>query len=547
MKSKIVLFIVLMSFLTFHMLSQETANPYGLTTQVKTKYGTLEGTFDTRTKIASFKGVPFALPPVGSLRWREPMDPKPWSGILQAKKFGPKAIQAPLFGDMGFRSNGMSEDCLYLNVWSPNPKSTAKLPVLVYFYGGGFMAGDGSEPRYDGEMMAQKGIVTVTVNYRLGLLGFFSHPELTKESPHKASGNQGLLDQYASLKWVKENIENFGGDPSRVTIAGESAGSMSVSAQMASPLSKNLIHGAVGESGAWIGSGLGPITLQDAEKTGLTFGEKVGAKSLKELRDFSTLDLYQKMLEPGMPRFSACIDGYFISKTLPEIFANKEQAMVPLLLGWNSEEMNYKSMTKGQAITTENYTAAVKDLYKENADKILALYPGKTVEEAEQSATDLAGDRFIGFSTWKWFDMHRKNSQNPIYRYYFAKPRPEMIVKGVQAALAGGVVKADPNAPKQAAPKGAVHSADIEYFMGNLSTNLTYGWTADDYKTSKDMQDYLANFIKTGNPNGGKLTNWPRAGQEDQPEFMILDANPRIVKGSKDARYELLDSIIFKK
>ena len=147
MKSKSTFFIVLISFITFVMNAQEIANPYGLTTQVKTKYGTLEGTFDTRTKIASFKGVPFALPPVGALRWREPMDPKPWSGVLQAKKFGPKAIQAPLFGDMGFRSNGMSEDCLYLNIWSPNPKSTAKLPVLVYFYGGGFMAGDGSEPR----------------------------------------------------------------------------------------------------------------------------------------------------------------------------------------------------------------------------------------------------------------------------------------------------------------------------------------------------------------------------------------------------------------
>lgn len=547
MKIKINLAILAMAFFSLHMQAQTPSNGYALTTQIKTKNGTLEGEFETRTKIASFKGIPYAQAPVGNLRWREPQTAKSWNGILQAKMFGPKALQGPIFGDMGFRSNGMSEDCLYLNVWSPNPNSSAKLPVLVYFYGGGFMAGDGSEPRYDGESMAQKGIVTVTVNYRLGLFGFFSHPELTQESPHKASGNQGFLDQVESLKWVKENIAAFGGDPNRVTIAGESAGSMSVSALMSSPLSKNLMNGAVGESGGWIITTLAPITLPEAEKLGTAFSTKIGAKNLKELRALSTLELYQKMMEPGIGRFPTSIDGYFISKTLPEIFEKGEQAQVPLMVGWNSEEMNYKSLTKGKSVTPELHESTIKDLYKENAAQILSLYAGNSAEEAEQSLTDLAGDRFIGYSTWKWFDLHRKNSKQPVYRYYFAKARPEMIQKGVVAALAGGVVKADANAPKASIPKGAVHSADIEYFMGNLSGNQTYGWTADDFKASKDMQEYLANFIKTGNPNNGKMALWPAANLDAQPDYMILDANSRAAKATKDARYELLDKILLKK
>src|SRR6476620_11622090 len=219
--------------------------------RVKISNGTLEGV--NESGIRTFKGVPFAAPPVGGLRWKEPQPVKNWTGVRKADKFGPRAMQLPVFGDMNFRSDGMSENCLYLNVWTPAKTGSEKLPVLVYFYGGGFMAGDGSELRYDGESMARKGIVAVTVNYRLGIFGFLSHPELTKESPHHASGNYGLLDQSAALQWVQKNIAAFGGDPKKITIAGESAGSFSVSAQMASPLSKNIIAGAIGESGSLLG------------------------------------------------------------------------------------------------------------------------------------------------------------------------------------------------------------------------------------------------------------------------------------------------------
>ncbi|HSR39977.1 MAG TPA: carboxylesterase family protein, partial [Phnomibacter sp.] len=205
----------------------------GVAPRVKTKYGELEGVY--ASGISIFRGVPFAAPPVGQYRWREPQPVKPWTGVKKANQFGPRAMQLPIFGDMNFRSNGVSEDCLYLNIWTPNAGNTAELPVLVYFYGGGFMAGDGSEPRYDGESMARNGIVAITVNYRLGVFGFMAHPELTRESPFHASGNYGLLDQSAALQWVQQNIAAFGGDPKRITIAGESAGSWSVSAQMASP------------------------------------------------------------------------------------------------------------------------------------------------------------------------------------------------------------------------------------------------------------------------------------------------------------------------
>jgi para-nitrobenzyl esterase len=417
----------------------------------------------------------------------------------------------------------------------------------VYFYGGGFAAGDGSENRYDGENMAKKGIVTLTVNYRLGIWGFFSHPELTKESPHQASGNYGLLDQNVALKWVQANIEKFGGDPKRVTIAGESAGSIAVSAQMASPLSKGLIAGAIGESGGSIFPTLAPIPLAQAEKTGLEFAQKIGANSLKELRSMSTLELYQKAAGTSLGVFKTTIDGYFLTQTLPETFEAKQQAMIPLLLGWNSEEMTYRALTAGKEITDEIYIQKVKELYGEKADEVLQLYPVGTPEVTEQSATDLSGDRFIAYSSWKWFDLHRKNSTEAVYRYYYTHPRPEMRDNTLEAGLAGGVIKKNSNTPKAPIPKGAVHSAEIEYAMGNLASNKDYAWTEDDYRVSEIMMNYFANFIKTGNPNGDTLPLWPIAKNEEKPEIMIIDVNSKAVKAENETRYLFLDKEYSKK
>lgn len=523
-------------------MAQHAENAYAFPVQVNVEQGIIEGEFDVRNNIQSYKGIPFAKPPVGDLRWKAPQAPDKWSGVRQTKKFGPRAVQPALFGDMGFRSDGMSEDCLYLNVWSPAKSNDEKLPVLVYFYGGGFAAGDGSEYRYDGENMAKKGIVTVTVNYRLNIFGFFSHPELSKETSYKGSGNYGLLDQNAALKWVQANIAKFGGDPKRVTIAGESAGSASVSAQMASPLSKNLIAGAIGESGSLLTA----TPLADAEKLGVDFATKAGAKSLKDLRALSTFELYQKYRAQNAG-FRTTIDGYFFPKTFTEIFESKQQAMVPLMLGWNSEEMNYRALMAGKELNNENYAQRVKELYGAKAEEVLRLYPSGAPEVTEQSATDLAGDRFIGFSTWKWFDLHRKNSEQPVYRYFYAQPRPDMRESDLEAGLAGGVIKKDKNAPKAPKPKGAVHSAEIEYAMGNLATNKVYAWTEDDFKVSETMMNYFANFIKTGNPNGEKLPNWPAAKNEEKPEVLIINANTKAVRSENEARYFFLDRDFLKK
>jgi para-nitrobenzyl esterase len=514
------------------------------TTQAKTANGTVEGVVEA-SGIRAFKGIPFAAPPVGDLRWKDPQPVKNWTGVRKTDHFGPRAMQRAVFGDMGFRSDGMSEDCLYLNVWTPAKSANEKLPVLVYYYGGGFIAGDGSEARYDGESMAQKGIVAITVNYRLGVFGFMAHPELTKESPHHSSGNYALLDQNEALKWVQQNIAAFGGDPKRVTIAGESAGSIAVSAQMVSPLSKNLINGAIGESGSLLG-GLPPGPLADAEQSGVKFAQQVGANSLAELRAMPAEKLLEATASPATPRFSSTLDGYFFPKAPLAIFTAGEQAHVPLLVGWNSQEMGHFGVLGREQPTVENYTAAVKKLYGDKAEEVLKLYPATTEAEVLKSATDLASDRFLAYSTWKWADMQGKTGGKPVYRYYYSRPRPAMRAEmgNATAGLAGGVVKStDNSAPKAPAPPatGAVHSAEIEYAMGNLATNKVYDWTPDDYKVSKVMQEYFANFVKTGNPNGSGLPNWPAANSGNSVQYMQIDVNTRLETEKTRDRYLFLD------
>ena len=516
--------------------------------QAVTVNGTVEGVTNPATGVRSFKGIPFALPPVGDLRWREPQPAKDWTGIYKADHFGHNAMQKKVFGDMGFRSDNMSEDCLYLNVWMPAKASTAKLPVLVYFFGGGFVAGDGSEARYDGESMAKKGIVAVTVNYRLGVFGFFSHPELTKESPHHASGNYGLLDQNAALLWVKANIANFGGDPDHITIAGESAGSIAVSAQMASPLSKNLIAGAIGESGAMINPTLPAIPLADGEAAGVTYAAKIGANSLADLRAIPADKLLDEAPTMGNPSLSSTIDGYFLLKPIVATFEAGEQAHVPLLAGWNSAEVPYQFIMQGTIPTMETYKAKLKVLYGDKADEVLKLYPANTDQEAVKSATELASDRFIAYSTWKWDELQAKTSGQPVYRYLFSRARPAMLGNGV-AGLAGGVTKgstATAPAPKMPVYVGAAHASEIEYAMGNLATNKFYGWTPDDYKVSATMEDYFANFIKTGNPNGAGLPKWVPNTKGSKVSVMDIDLNSHLVKENLEARYWFLDKIYTK-
>ncbi len=499
--------------------------------RVKTANGTVEGTTET-SGIRAYRGIPFAAPPVGDLRWKEPQPIKNWDGVRNASQFGPQCMTGPPAGDMVFRSNGMSEDCLYLNVWTPAKSSNERLPVLVYFFGGGFVAGDGSEPRYDGESMAKKGIVALTVNYRLGVFGFMAHPELTKESPHHASGNYALLDQNAALQWVQKNIAAFGGDPRRVTIAGESAGSIAVSAQMASPLSRGLMAGAIGESGALIVPTLPPVSLAQGEEVGVNFAKSVGAESLAALRAMTAAQIIEVAGKLPVGRFASTVDGYFLPKLPVEIFAAGEQAHVPLLVGWNTQEGGVRAVLGTNEPTPENYAKALRTLYADRADEALKLYSGSSPDEIRQAATDLAGDRFTGYSTWKWADLHGKTGGKPVYRYLYARPRPQ-----TNAAPAGG------NAPAPA--RGAVHSAEIEYAMGNLPTNKVFAWTADDYKVSEIMQGYFANFVKTGNPNGQGLPQWP-AANSGPIQFMRIDVDTHVEADKTRDRYLFLDSVYMK-
>ncbi|MBX0329541.1 carboxylesterase family protein, partial [Oscillochloris sp. ZM17-4] len=357
-------------------------------TQVEIESGTLVGVLHPDTGVRSFRGVPFAAPPVGDLRWREPQPARPWAGLRQADRFGPRAMQQPVFGDMDFRSDGMSEDCLYLNVWAPADSGDARLPVLVYFYGGGFVAGDGSEPRYDGERLASRGIVTLTVNYRLGAFGFMAHPELSAESPQGASGNYAFLDQLAALGWVRRNIAAFGGDPGRVTIAGESAGSFSVSAQMASPMARDLIAGAIGSSGSLLGD-FAPIALAEAEQVGLAFAQSLGAGSLAALRAIPAERILAapESADPG--HFLPALDGHFLPRSPQAIFAAGEQAHIPLMAGWNSEESGYAGLLGDVAPTPASLARAVRALYGERADEVLRRYRAADDDEAAQAATDL--------------------------------------------------------------------------------------------------------------------------------------------------------------
>lgn len=487
---------------------------------VQTANGVIEGRGVQPSGVRIFRGIPFAQPPTGELRWQEPQLVKNWQGVRQALEFGPRCMQARVFDDMQFRSNGVSEDCLYLNVWTPAKSNRERLPVLVYFYGGGFVAGDSSEPRYDGESMAAKGIVVVTVNYRLGVFGFMAHPELTKESRHKASGNYGLLDQTAALRWVRQNISGFGGDPKRVTIAGESAGSTSVSAQMASPLAKDLIAGAIGESGAITGT-LSAVPLANAEAAGSKFAASLNAQTLTALRAVPA----QQILESaGKGRFPITVDGYFLPAEPATIYAAGKQARVPLLAGWNSEEAGWQALFGSDKPTPENYRKVVAKLYGPRADEVLKLYSATTADEVMQAATDLGSDRFIAYSTWKWMDLHVKTSGARVYRYLYARPRPA------------------PRTGKGGAAHGAVHSAEIEYALGNLDVNNVYAWTVDDYKVSAAIQSYFANFIKKFDPNGPGLPQWP-AIRGDSVQVMRIDVESRTEPDQTRPRYLLLDQL----
>jgi para-nitrobenzyl esterase len=499
--------------------------------QARTANGRVQG-LALASGIARFTGIPFAAAPVGALRWKPPQAALTWNGTRDAAHFADQCMQGRPFSDMVFRNSGTSEDCLYLNVWTASPTASPRMPVLVYIYGGGFVAGDGSEPRYDGEAMARRGVVVVTLSHRLGIFGFFSHPELASESPKHASGNYGLMDQTAALRWVKANIAAFGGDPARVTIAGESAGSFSVSAQMASPSALGLFAGAIGESGAFLGATLAAKPAAATELDGTAFGVRIGATTLARLRALSAFELLDASGRTGMPRFSASIDGDFMPESPTAIYAQGKQSRVPLLAGWNSEEGRGQYLVP--TLTSAAFDSALQKTFGTHAAAARIAYGGTTTTEIAQSATDIVSDQFIGYGTWKWLEEQSRVA--PVYRYYFTRARPPLTTPAPAN-----------NAPASvwdAIPHGAPHSTEIEYALGNLPGNPVYAWTADDQLASATTMTYFVNFIKTGDPNGAGVPAWPsgKADASGRVMRMRLDA-ASFSEAEPRARYLFLQGL----
>lgn len=494
--------------------------------------GKLQGVAATGSSpVQVFRGIPYAKPPVGDLRWREPRAAASWDGVRAADRFGARCMQKHMWDDMFFRSPSASEDCLYLNIWTPanlGKAASAKLPVLVYIYGGGFIAGASDEPRYDGAAMAARGIVVVTVNYRLGIFGFFAHPQLTGESTHNASGNYGLLDQAAAVAWVKRNIAAFGGDPKHITVGGESAGSMSVSGMMVSPLTRSLIAGTIGESGSML-SPLRLLTLADAEKKGMDFAEMLQVPTLAQLRAIPADKLLSVQDFQGAS-WRPDIDGYYLIETPEQTYAARKSARTPSLIGSNSQEGAASAVLGDAQLTVANYEAALQKRYGVDADRMLQLYPATSDADVQRAGTELASDAFIAAATWNWFD-HQRRAGWPTYYYYYTHVRPQPTAYA-------------PNGP---AAYGALHSSEIEYALDNLGANPAYAWTDADRKVSATMSGYWANFIKTGNPNGGDLPLWPQASTDaSQIQRQVIDVDTHRAAFTEQARYPEVVAILGK-
>lgn len=492
---------------------------------IKTDKGKVRGSLTTDGQVRAFEGIPYAMPPIGDLRWRPPQPAAKWKGELDATHFGPRCMQPHLYKDMVFRDSGPSEACLTLNIWTPTNAKKGSLPVMVWIYGGGYQAGGTSEPRQDGQYLAHRNVVVVSMNYRLGIFGFFVSPELTAESLHHASGNYGLMDQNAAIEWVQKNIKNFGGDPHNITIFGESAGSISVSTLMASPLSRDRFQHAIGESGGqfFIHSLDESRELREQEDT--KFAETAfGTSKLADLRRIPADTLLKETVahqQQGSIHFGPDVDGWFLPQSVPDIYAAGNQAHVPLLAGWNADEMRSAVIFAKPQPTAESFKQKTEADFGPDAAEFLKLYPANTDAEAVRSAGDLASDRFIVFSTWRWLEAHVNTGNAPVYRYRFDL---------------GG-----PGDQYHPAEIGAFHSDDIEYVFGTLDSRPSANWRPEDRKLSDEIQQYWTNFARTGNPNGDSLPNWPTYNAEGDWMVMHLNSTSEAKPDTERDRYLFLD------
>ncbi len=489
---------------------------------VRTQSGLVQGTVVNGVRV--YKGIPFAAPPLGDLRWAPPQPVKPWKGVLHADKYADACMQVSIVErDLGLDPVTPSEDCLYLNVWTPAKSARARLPVMVWIYGGGFTIGATSMKQYDGENLAKKGVVYVSIAYRLGPLGFLATPELSKEQGGH-SGNYGLLDQIAGLKWVKRNIAAFGGNPNKVTIFGESAGGISVSMLCASPLAKGLFEGAISESGGSFGpaaedhaAGADVPTLAQSEKNGEAFLAKLGVSSIAEARKLPAAEIY-KHVGPalgGPERWWPNFDGYVLLGDQYKLYEEGRYNDTPVLIGTNADE----GALFVASTDMQKYRASVENGYGILARNILAAYPDHSPQQALRSARDLARDVTFAWSTWSWARLQSSTGKGKVFLYYFNHR---------------------PNYPDQPRFKdwGPAHGSEISFVFGNFTKGMPA--TPEDRKVSEQIMSYWTNFAKYGNPNGKGLPEWP-AFTNAKEQAMELDTPSHAIPMPNLDKLKVLD------
>lgn len=496
-----------------------------LAAPVRTTAGLVEGTVEDGLSV--YRGLPFAAPPVGDRRWKPPGPAAGWSGVRKAEQFA-----APCIGN----GPGSSEDCLYLNVWSP-AKPGERLPVMVWIYGGGFSGGSTATPAYSGEVLAKKGVVYVSIAYRVGVLGFLAHPALSAENPRHVSGNYGLLDQIEGLKWVRDNIAAFGGDPNKVTVFGESAGGIAVSQLAASPLAKGLFRGAMSESGGSFSAPRNPplpgenmVTLKDAEQSGLALAEKVGAKTAADLRALAPEKLSAAggggppgLVPQGLGMWPV-VDGYVVPGDQYRFYEAGRFNETPILIGINSDE----GVSFGAPTQLKPYVDQTRARYGPYADRLLAAYPASDDASARQAARDLARDAGFGWHNWVWAHLQAKRGKAKVYYYYFEQKPPY------------------PAGSRFAEVKGVPHGAEIPFVFGHVSPPAApapndIAWRPQDQALSDQVVSYWTNFVKTGDPNGAGLPAWPPFTPA-KPVVMHLHAAPAAGPVPNPEQLKVLDA-----
>ena len=472
-----------------------------LTPPVQVEGGTVVGTRDGA--LSSYKGIPFAAPPVLGLRWRPPAPVVSWSGVRIADRFSAMCPQ-PLRQKHSVFYLGeepWSEDCLYLNVWS-TATAGERRPVMVFVYGGGWTIGSGSLPLYAGDGLARKGAVVVTFNYRVGALGFLAHPELTAEAGGRGSGNYGLMDMVAALQWVRANIARFGGDPANVTLYGQSAGAAGVSLLQTSPRAHGLFHRAIGESGSYAMSGPLP-SRADAENAGVASVEKLKASSIAALRNIGA-----DAIMAGDNAQRPILDGVVFLEQPAEVYRTGRQMAVPTLLGANADEGTAYPV----AVLPAAFAADARQRYGERADALLALYPAQTDAEARAASYALMRDRTFAAPLRRW--ALEQAPIAPVFMYHFSRHQP--FVEGLSYQQ-----------QSPASRLGAYHGAEMAYAFGSLDvlnrSRVTRAWTEDDRKYSETMMTYWINFARTGHPNAAGLVPWPAYTAESEQVMLFAE------------------------